>query len=194
MAYNKVVISGINTSKLTVLKESEKMQIDVSYAMHPMTYSEEEDALYLPLLNGRVQCIDRSTLALKWISRAYNGTQALSPITYKNGYVYTGIWGSELTDGAYFCLNAKTGKTVWEMRPSELETVTKAEKLPDFAMPTGQSKPDNFYTYTAVITISAKDGYKFIEIAKILGITPAAINKAKNKIKKILIPYKNFLI
>lgn len=39
-----------------------------------------------------------------------------------------------------------------------------------------------------------EDGYKFIEIAKILGITPAAINKAKNKIKKILIPYKNFLI
>ena len=27
MAYNKVVISGINTSKLTVLKEKEKMDL-----------------------------------------------------------------------------------------------------------------------------------------------------------------------
>lgn len=144
-----------------IVKESDRMEIDVSYAMHPMTYSPEEDSLYLPLLNGRVQCIDADTLELKWLSKSYNGTQALSPITYKDGYVYTGIWEKELSDGVYFCLNAKTGKTVWTLRPSELRTVTKASSLPEFAKPTGQEKPDNFYTYTALITVVPEDGYKF---------------------------------
>ena len=143
------------------VKASEKMQIDVSYAMHPMTYVAEEDALYLPLLNGRVQCIDADDLSLKWISKTYNGTQALSPITYKDGYIYTGIWEKELADGIYFCLDAKTGKTVWTLRPSELRNVTKAEALPTFAKPTGQSAPDNFYTYTALITVEPEEGYRF---------------------------------
>ena len=144
-----------------ILAESEKMQIDVSYAMHPMTYSAEEDALYLPLLRGRVQCIDPETLELKWISKAYSGAQALSPITYKDGYVYTGIWQKETEDGVYFCLDAKTGKTVWTMRPSEQKTVTEAKELPEFPKPAGYDVPDNFYTYTALITVKPEAGYVF---------------------------------
>lgn len=144
-----------------IVKSSEKMQIDVSYAMHPMTYVAEEDALYLPLLNGRVQCIDADDLSLKWISKTYNGTQALSPITYKDGYVYTGIWEKEVSDGIYFCLDAKTGKTVWTLRPSEIREVTTAEELPTFEKPAGQAAPDNYYTYTALITVEPEDGYTF---------------------------------
>ena len=151
----------INKENGQIVKESEKMAVDVSYAMHPMTYSAEEDALYLPLIYGRVQCIDAETLELKWISEAHDGTQALSPITYKDGKVYTGIWSSELSDGAYFCLDAKTGKEVWALRPSELRTVTTAAALEEFPKPTGQDKPSNFYTYTALITAKAEDGYRF---------------------------------
>ncbi|MBR2547878.1 MAG: chitobiase/beta-hexosaminidase C-terminal domain-containing protein [Eubacterium sp.] len=144
-----------------ILAESEKMEIDVSYAMHPMTYSSKEDALYLPLLRGRVQCIDPGTLQLKWISKAYPGSQALSPITYSDGRVYTGIWTKETADGAYFCLDAKTGKTIWTLRPSELRTVTKAEELDTFQVPVGFDAPENYYKYTALITVKPKSGYKF---------------------------------
>lgn len=151
----------INKETGQIVKESKSMAVDVSYAMHPMTYSAEEDALYLPLLYGRVQCIDAETLELRWISKAHDGTQALSPITYKDGKVYTGIWSSELSDGAYFCLDAKTGREVWTLRPSELRNVTNASALGEFPKPAGQDKPSNFYTYTAVITVKAEDGYSF---------------------------------
>ena len=151
----------INKETGETVGESDKMEVDVSYAMHPMTYSAEEDALYLPLIYGRVQCIDAETLKLRWISKAHNGTQALSPITYKGGKVYTGIWSTELSDGAYFCLDAKTGKEIWSLRPSELRTVTTASALDEFPKPAGQEKPSNFYTYTALIDVEAQDGYGF---------------------------------
>ena len=147
------------------VKTSAEMLVNVSYAMHPMTYSEENGCLYVPLLNGRVQCVDAATLDLKWISKTYTGTQALSPIAYKDGKVYTGIWSSEITDGVYFALDAETGETVWEFRPSELEEVTTAEDLGEFEKPVGQSKPDNFYTYTALITVKPKEGFKFAQDA-----------------------------
>ena len=126
--------------------ESDEMLVNVSYAMHPMTYCEEKGLLFLPLLDGRVQCIDADTLELKWISKAYKSTQALSPITYKDGMVYTGIWSSELKDGVYFGLDADTGETKWEFRPAEQHTETVAKALDTFAIPTGMSRPENYYT------------------------------------------------
>ena len=47
MAYNKVVISGINTSKLTVLKESEKMAL---LREIKETGSKEAKEIYQPYL------------------------------------------------------------------------------------------------------------------------------------------------
>ena len=141
--------------------ESDEMQINVSYAMHPMTYCKEKGLLFVPLLNGRVQCLSINDLSLKWISKTYTNFQALSPIIYKDGMVYTGTWSSELTDGVYFGLNAETGKTVWEFRPSEQKTETTARYLDDFTKPTGMETPDNYYTYTAVIKVRPDSGYKF---------------------------------
>ena len=143
--------------------ESDEMLVNVSYAMHPMTYCEEKGLLFLPLLDGRVQCIDADTLELKWISKAYKSTQALSPITYKDGMVYTGIWSSELKDGVYFGLDADTGETKWEFRPAEQHTETVAKALDTFAIPTGMSRPENYYTYTALIKVKPKNGFKFAE-------------------------------
>ena len=144
-----------------IAKASEDMEINVSYAMHPMTYSEEEDVLFLPLLDGRIQCIDAGDLSLKWISKANKGSQALSPIAYKDGCVYAGIWYSEGVDGVFYALDAETGETIWEMRPSEQKEETIARDLGDFAVPAGMEEPSNFYTYTALIKLRPKAGYKF---------------------------------
>ncbi len=147
--------------------ESEELENDVSYAMHPMTYSDEEEALYVPLLDGRVQCLDINDLSLKWTSKTYSGDQALSPIYYRDGFIYTGTWGGETTDGVFYCVNADKdtesggGSTVWEFRPSEQKTETKARVLEEFVIPEGASEPDNFYTYTAVIKVKPQSGYKF---------------------------------
>ena len=135
-ASNKRVYK-INKETGETIQTSAEMLVNVSYAMHPMTYCEEKGLLFVPLLNGRVQCIEAATLKLKWISKTYTGFQALSPIAYNDGKVYTGIWSTELSDGVYFCLDADTGETLWEFRPSELQEETAARDLGNFAKPTG---------------------------------------------------------
>ena len=117
-ASNKHVYQ-INKDSGEILKESVELKLNVSYAMNPLTYDPDNDQLYVPILNGRIACLDADTLEEKWTSREYRYTQSLSPVTYKDGGVYTGIWEKDDTDGVFFRLDAKTGQEVWSFRPSE---------------------------------------------------------------------------
>ncbi len=98
---------------------SDELLLNVGYAMNPITYDEEHNQLYVPILNGRIACLSAEDLSIKWTSREYKYTQTLSPITYRDGLVYTGIWETETDDGVYYALDWETGKTVWEFRPSQ---------------------------------------------------------------------------
>ena len=102
-----------------VLRQSEELKLNVGYAMNPITYDEENDQLYVPIMRGRVECLDAETLEEKWISKEYQYSQSLSPISCRDGLVYTGIWETEKDDGAFLCLDAKTGEEVWTYVPSE---------------------------------------------------------------------------
>lgn len=98
-----------------------------AYAMNPAAYAEGK--LFIQIGNGRVQALDINTLESLWVSEKIGG-QTVSNITYKNGYVYTGTWNSEKTDGAFICMsasatddievvdNVKTKKLKWQMKPS----------------------------------------------------------------------------
>lgn len=59
--------------------------------------------LFAQIGGGQIQAVSASTLRSVWISESLGG-QTLSPITYKDGYIYTGTWNSETTAGSYFCL------------------------------------------------------------------------------------------
>lgn len=101
-----------------IVRQSEELKLNVGYAMNPITYDKEKDQLYIPIMNGRVQCLDAETLQSRWISGEYRYNQTLSPIACKDGLVYTGIWKGETEDGLFFCLNADTGEEVWHYAPS----------------------------------------------------------------------------
>ena len=101
-----------------IKKQSEELKLNVGYAMNPITYDGEKDQLYIPILNGRVQCLDAESLQSKWISKEYRYNQTLSPIACRGGMVYTGIWETETDDGVFFCLNADTGEEIWSYTPS----------------------------------------------------------------------------
>ena len=101
-----------------VLKTSEELKLNVGYALNPITYDPDQDQLYVPILNGCVACLDFETLRVKWTSQTYAYTQTLSPITYRNGRVYTGLWAGETKESVYFCLDAKTGEELWHFSPS----------------------------------------------------------------------------
>ena len=109
----------INKGTGEVVKESEELKLNVGYGMNPITYDADNDQLYVPILKGRVQCLDAETLQSKWISEEYRYSQTLSPISYIDGCVYTGIWETETKDGVFFCLDAATGETKWKYVPSE---------------------------------------------------------------------------
>ncbi|MDD6154393.1 MAG: cadherin-like beta sandwich domain-containing protein [Eubacteriales bacterium] len=102
-----------------VTASSDELLLNVGYAMNPITYDADHDQLYVPILNGRIACLSADDLTVKWTSAEYKGCQTLSPITYKDGLVYTGIWKSETSDGVYFALDWETGKSLWEFKPSE---------------------------------------------------------------------------
>ena len=52
---------------------------------------------------GCIQALNAETLQSLWISEKVSG-QMISPITYHNGYIYTGTWNSETETGTYFAL------------------------------------------------------------------------------------------
>ena len=109
----------INKNTGEIVKESEELKLNVGYGMNPITYDADNDQLYVPIMKGRVQCLDADTLRSKWISDEYRYSQTLSPISYQDGCVYTGIWETETKDGVFFCLDAATGEAKWKYVPSE---------------------------------------------------------------------------
>lgn len=105
--------------------QSSKLDGQLGYAMNPVLYG--GGMIFVPINNGRIQALDARTLKSLWVSEAVGG-QTLSPLTYKNGYVYTGTWNADDQDGTYFCLSAKdeepdrsdeVKKCTWKFTPSE---------------------------------------------------------------------------
>lgn len=85
-----------------IVATSEQLAGNMVYAMIPLTYA--EGMLFAQIGGGQIQAVSASSLKSIWVSESLGG-QTLSPITYKDGYIYTGTWNSETTAGSYFCLS-----------------------------------------------------------------------------------------
>lgn len=59
---------------------------------------------------GCIQALNVETLESLWISKKISG-QMVTPITYHNGYLYTGTWNSEVATGTYFALSVTDQNT-----------------------------------------------------------------------------------
>ena len=69
---------------------------------NPMTYA--EGMLFVQLSGGRIQALRADTLESLWITEVF-GDQTVSPITYHNGYIYTGTWTSETGIQSFACFS-----------------------------------------------------------------------------------------
>ena len=85
-----------------VLKRGE-MVANSNFAINSPTYA--EGMIFVGLSNGRVQAFDAVTLESLWVYRDSLGGQPNCPITYKNGYIYTGFWNSETVQADMVCLS-----------------------------------------------------------------------------------------
>lgn len=74
-----------------------------SYGYTPPIYA--EGMIFCPLGGGTIQAFDAKTLKSLWIYKDPKGGQALSPITYSDGYIYTGFWYGETQETNFVCLS-----------------------------------------------------------------------------------------
>ena len=103
----------------SILAEGDMVKgIDWGYT--PATYA--NGMIFAPLTDGTVQAFDANTLESLWVYTDPLKGQALSPITYSDGYVYTGFWNSETRKAAYACIpvtdedasnTTETQKALW---------------------------------------------------------------------------------
>ena len=71
--------------------------------------------IFVPLGGGIIQAFDEQTLRPLWITEtpkdaegnALVSQQALSPVTYHDGYIYNGITHGSASTGAYFCVSTE---------------------------------------------------------------------------------------
>lgn len=172
------------TGKETELSKKEREPFHkngtVEYAMNPMLYA--EGLFFIPITNGRVQAVDSKTLKPVWCSESLGG-QCVSNLSYGKingkGYIFSGTWTGELTDGEFFAV-AIDDKGIYEetnkvkMQPSQEEktVVQKVKKVAwkftpsknDKTTPSEYNKPRGFYWSGAYVTdkylaIGTDDGY-----------------------------------
>lgn len=74
-----------------------------NFGYTPPTYA--EGMIFCPLANGTIQAFDAKTLESLWIYQDALKGQSLSPITYSDGYIYTGFWNGEAKDANFVCLS-----------------------------------------------------------------------------------------
>lgn len=98
--------SGTNIYKVDKITgeivASAKMVGNSSFAIVPPTYA--NGMLFVGLSNGRVQAFNADTLESLWIYKDSLGGQPNCPITYDDGYIYTGFWRSETREASYVCI------------------------------------------------------------------------------------------
>ena len=101
-----VVMSGKNIYKLSMadgeILAQGKMVKAIDWGYTPATYA--NGMIFAPLTDGTVQAFDAKNLESLWVYSDPLKGQALSPITYSDGYIYTGFWNSETKDAAYVCI------------------------------------------------------------------------------------------
>lgn len=117
---NKIVV--MSGQKLYMLDEetgdivkSADMASSPNFGYTPPTYA--KGMIFCPLSNGTIQAFNATTLESLWVYKDAMSGQSLSPITYSDGYIYTGFWNGESREANYVCLYAADEDTEQTTEP-----------------------------------------------------------------------------
>ncbi len=100
----------INAQNGEIIKSAE-MAGEPSFGYTPVLVA--DSMIFCPLEGGTVQAFELESLESLWIYTDFLSGQALSPIVYDSGYIYTGFWNDEELDANFVCLNAESGELKW---------------------------------------------------------------------------------
>ncbi len=85
--------------------KSGKMVTNSNFSIVPPTYADGK--IFVGLSDGTIQAFDAKTLKSLWVYKDKLGGQPNCPITYYDGYIYTGFWNSETKNANYVCVSVK---------------------------------------------------------------------------------------
>lgn len=116
IADNALIFMGQKTITKADLQTGEvmatnQMSASAGFAIISPTYADGK--VFCPLSGGKIEAFDVKTLESVWVFTDTLKGQNNTPITYYDGYVYTGYWNGEAKDGNFVCVNATTGELVW---------------------------------------------------------------------------------
>lgn len=116
IADNALIFMGQKTITKADLQTGEvlatsQMSSTAGFAIISPTYADGK--VFCPLSGGKIEAFDVKTLESVWVFTDTLKGQNNTPITYYDGYVYTGYWNGEIKDGNFVCVNAATGELVW---------------------------------------------------------------------------------
>lgn len=72
------------------------------FSTNSLTYA--EGMVFAQVGNGVIQAFNADTLESLWVTESIGG-QTISPITYYNGYIYTGVWSGETKEQNFACFS-----------------------------------------------------------------------------------------
>ena len=80
-----------------------QMVASSNFAINSPTYA--EGMVFVGLSNGRVQAFNAETMESLWVYQDPAGGQPNCPISYYDGYIYTGFWLGEATGANFVCIS-----------------------------------------------------------------------------------------
>ena len=119
-----------------------------SYSIVPPTYS--DGMVFVGLKDGQIQAFDAVSLKSLWVYTDPLGGQPNSPITVRDGYLYTGFWGGETKKANYVCLSI-TDEDPTQETEEKLAAWTYAQK--------GGFYWAGAYAGDGVLLVGTDDGY-----------------------------------
>lgn len=123
-----LLMSGVKLYKLNAETGEEiasvKMEGSTLYTTVSPLYADGK--IFVSLDEGIVQAFDYETMESLWVYTDAIGGQALCPITYDNGYIYTGFWTDETEYANYVCLSVKDENTKNETESKNAKWTYKA--------------------------------------------------------------------
>lgn len=109
-----VIVLSMNTLYKLSLETGEvidSVEVSGSSGFNQVPVLVEEGKIFVQMSGGVIQAFDYDTMKSLWIYTDPLGGQALTPITYSDGYIYTGFWNGETAAANFVCVSTADEKT-----------------------------------------------------------------------------------
>ncbi len=127
-----------------------------TYAYVPVTV--EDGKVFCPIGEGVIEAFDAETLEKLWTSTDELGGQALTPISYYDGKIYTGFWYSDVADANFNCIDATSGEILWSLMRKGGYYWATCGRQGDYLIIGGDGGEDDFDEPNYICSVNIADG------------------------------------